>query len=93
MFRQNLAPVGKKLRVVMLTRKMGLQARPDIDVHAIGVLARYARSALRTRGISRLRRGLCGACQKKQQRGAQDEMEDPQFGNFIIRVHIDRSAA
>ena len=36
---QKLAPVGQKLRVVMLARAMGLQAGPDVDVHAVGVLA------------------------------------------------------
>jgi hypothetical protein len=46
MFRQNFAPVSKKLRVIMLTRKVRLQARPNVDVHAIGILALWPRSVL-----------------------------------------------
>ena len=39
MRRQNLAPVSQKLWVVMLTLGMGLQARPDVYMHAIAVLS------------------------------------------------------
>jgi hypothetical protein len=63
-FGEELAPIGQKLRVIMLTGKMRLQTRPDVDTHAIGILARCARS----------RCGLLGrGSQGKQKYGAEQE--------------------
>ena len=43
--RQNLAPVGKKLWVIMLPFAVRLQARPDIDVHPVAVLGLVVKRA------------------------------------------------
>jgi hypothetical protein len=58
MLRQNPAPVGQKLRVVMLTNAMGLETGPNKYMHTIGVLALWQRSALRACAPSRLRPGI-----------------------------------
>ena len=55
MLRQNLAPVGKKLRVVVLTDGVGLEARPKVYVHAGGVLALRPGRPLRACASSGLR--------------------------------------
>ena len=38
MLGENLAPICQKLRIVMLTGKVRLQSRPDIDMHALRIL-------------------------------------------------------
>jgi hypothetical protein len=42
----------------MLTKAMGLETRPDKYMHAIGVLALWQRSGLRSRAPSRLCPGI-----------------------------------
>src|SRR3954469_9666586 len=44
---QKLAPVGEELRIVVLARKMGLQARPEVDMHSVRILSRWQGSTLR----------------------------------------------
>jgi hypothetical protein len=39
MLGENFAPVRQKLRVVVLTVAVGLEARPNVYMHALGVLA------------------------------------------------------
>ena len=58
MLRQNLAPVGQKLRIVVLADAMGLETAPDIDMHPIGVLPLHPGNALRSRSASPLGPGL-----------------------------------
>lgn len=86
-FRQKLAPVGKELWVVMLAQAMGFQTRPDIDMHAVGVLALRRRRGLRARSASPLRQGISlhRPCQEQQKQSAEQKMQDPRFGKFVIR--------
>ena len=42
---QDLAPVGDELRVIVLAFAMGLEAAPEVDMHAVAVLALRSRSA------------------------------------------------
>ena len=43
---EEFAPVRQKLRIVVLARKVRFETRPDVNVHAVGVL---------TPGFGRLR--------------------------------------
>ena len=54
---QNLAPVGQKLRIVVLTGRMRLEARPNEHVHPGGVLALRPGRPLRAGASSGLRPG------------------------------------
>ena len=44
-FRQQLAPVGEKLRIVMLPRAVRFQSSPEKDSHTVRVLPRNSRSS------------------------------------------------
>ena len=72
MLRQQLAPVGKKLRVIVLAHGMGFEARPDIDVHAVGILARRCRHARRI--AAALREG--GSSHQEQTCGTECQARD-----------------
>src|SRR4051794_36392319 len=66
---QKLAPVGEELRIVVLARKMGLQARPEVDMHSVRILSRWQGSTLRfcRRKRSRLPLSLHGYSKSGQQ--------------------------
>ena len=54
-FGQKLAPIGKELRVIVLTRQMRFKSGPDVNVHAVGILSRHPGSGLRRGSIFSLR--------------------------------------
>jgi len=60
----------------MLTKAMGLETRPDKYMHAIGVLALWQRSALRSRGAAGLRPGIW-PYQEQQNQSAEYQAQDP----------------
>ncbi len=47
--REQLTPIGKKLRIVVLPRVMRFEPGPDVNVHAVGILPLRPRRALWTR--------------------------------------------
>ena len=59
MLGENLAPVSEELWVVVLSGKMGLEARPDIYVHSVRILMPWTRH-LPIRGAGGLTAGLLG---------------------------------